>query len=106
MKSLLLITTLLIIPGLFARAANAEQEKAFVEKYKTALEANESATLQIGSLYDRRRFDDCWLLQNDAVERGRRQSFQDRAGRSDARRCKEGERAAGASLRRKSLPQP
>jgi len=46
MKSLLLITTLLIIPGLFARAANAEQEKAFVEKYKTALEANDSATLQ------------------------------------------------------------
>src|SRR5205823_11184513 len=30
----------------------------------------------IGSLYDRRRFDDCWLLQNDTVERGRRQSFQ------------------------------
>jgi nitrate reductase gamma subunit len=46
MKSLLLITTLLIIPGLFARAANAEQEKAFVAKYKTALEANDSATLQ------------------------------------------------------------
>src|SRR5437762_14088850 len=46
MKSLLLITTLLIIPGLFARAANAEQEKGFVEKYKTALAANDSATLQ------------------------------------------------------------
>src|SRR2546423_14549549 len=46
MKSLLLIATLLIIPGLFARAANAEQEKAFVEKYKTALEANDSTTLQ------------------------------------------------------------
>src|SRR5882724_7816095 len=46
MKSLLLITTLLIIPGLFARAASAEQEKAFVAKYKTALEANDSATLQ------------------------------------------------------------
>ena len=46
MKSLLLITTLLIIPGLFARAASAEQEKAFVTKYKTALEANDSATLQ------------------------------------------------------------
>ena len=46
MKSLLLITTLLIIPGLFARAANAEQERAFVAKYKTALEANDSATLQ------------------------------------------------------------
>jgi len=44
MKSLLLITTLLIIPGLFVRAANAEQEKAFVAKYKTALEANDSAT--------------------------------------------------------------
>ena len=46
MKSLLLITTLLIVPGVFARAANAEQEKAFVGKYKTAVEANDSATLQ------------------------------------------------------------
>ena len=46
MKSLLLIITLLIIPGLFVRAASAEQEKAFVAKYKTALEANDSATLQ------------------------------------------------------------
>src|SRR5437763_15459471 len=46
MKSLLLITALLIIPGPFARAASAEQEKAFVAKYKTALEANDSATLQ------------------------------------------------------------
>ena len=46
MKSLLLITTLLIIAGLFLRAANAEQENAFVAKYKTALEANDSATLQ------------------------------------------------------------
>ena len=36
----------MIIPGLFARAAIAEQEKAFVEKYKTALEAYDSATLQ------------------------------------------------------------
>ena len=32
--------------GAFVRAANAEQEKAFVAKYKTALEANDSATLQ------------------------------------------------------------
>jgi len=46
MKSLLLITTLLIIPGLFASAANAEQEKAYVEKYKAALEGKDSATLQ------------------------------------------------------------
>src|ERR1700755_3385798 len=46
MKSLLLITTLLIIPGLFVRAASAEQQEAFVAKYKTALEANDSATLQ------------------------------------------------------------
>jgi hypothetical protein len=46
MKSLLLITTLLIISGLFVRAASAEQEKAFVAKYDTALEANDSATLQ------------------------------------------------------------
>jgi len=46
MKSLLLIITVLITPGLFAHTADAEQEKAFVEKYKTALEANDSATLQ------------------------------------------------------------
>jgi hypothetical protein len=39
MKSLLLIITLLIMPGLFAHSATAEQEKGFVEKYKTALEA-------------------------------------------------------------------
>src|SRR5438874_13452841 len=106
MKSLLLITTLVIISGLFARAANAEQEKAFVEKYKTALEANDSAILQSVLLYDRRRPDDCWLLQDDAVERSGRQGFQNRAGGSDARRHTEGERAAGLSLRRKSLPEP
>src|SRR5438874_12374617 len=46
MKSLLLITTFLIIPGLFARAASPEQEKAFVAKYKDALDANDRATLQ------------------------------------------------------------
>jgi hypothetical protein len=46
MKSLLLIITVLITPGLFAHTADAEQEKAFVEKYKTALEANDNATLQ------------------------------------------------------------
>ena len=40
------IITVLITPGLFAHTADAEQEKAFVEKYKTALEANDSATLQ------------------------------------------------------------
>jgi hypothetical protein len=46
MKSLLLLIAVLITPGLFAHTATAEQEKAFVEKYKTALEANDSATLQ------------------------------------------------------------
>ena len=106
MKSLLLITTLLIIPGLFARAANAEQEKAFVEKYKTALEVNDSATLQ-SVLYttgaDPMIVGFYKMMQSSG---GRRQSFQDRAGRTDARRCKEGERAAGFSLQRKSLPQP
>src|SRR5690349_11515592 len=34
-------------------------------------------------LHDRRRSDDHRLLQNDAVERRRRQSFQDRLGGSD-----------------------
>jgi hypothetical protein len=88
MKSVLLITTLLIIPGLFAPAANAEQEKAFVEKYKTALEANDSATLQSVLYTTGADPDDCWLLQNDAVEWSGRQGFQNRAGRSDARRRK------------------
>ena len=46
MKSLLLIITLLIIPGLFAHSATAEQEKGFVEKYKTALEAKDTTALQ------------------------------------------------------------
>ena len=46
MKSLLLIITVLVTRSLFAYTANAEQEKAFVEKYKIALEANDSATLQ------------------------------------------------------------
>ena len=46
MKSLLLIIALLIIPGLFAHSATAEQEKGFVEKYKTALEAKDTTALQ------------------------------------------------------------
>jgi hypothetical protein len=40
----MLITTLLIIPGLFAHTAIAEQEKAFVEKYKAALARTLQAT--------------------------------------------------------------
>jgi len=50
MKSLPLIISVLLIPAFSARAAAAEQEKAFVEKYKTALEANDTTTLQ-SSLY-------------------------------------------------------
>ena len=45
MKSLLVILSILLIPGLCARAAT-EQEKAFVEKYKTALETKDTTTLQ------------------------------------------------------------
>ena len=50
MKSLPLIISVLLIPAFSARAAATEQEKAFVEKYKTALEANDTTTLQ-SSLY-------------------------------------------------------
>src|SRR5438093_59012 len=46
MKSLVLMITLLIIPGLFADSATAEQEKGFVEKYKTAFEAKDTTALQ------------------------------------------------------------
>jgi hypothetical protein len=106
MKTLLLITTLLIIPGLFASAANAEQEKGFVEKYKAAFEGKDSATLQ-SVLYttgaDPMIVGFYKMMQSSgAGDKG----FQDRAGRSDARRRKEGECAAGFPFRRKSLPQP
>jgi hypothetical protein len=45
MRSLLVILSILLLPSLCARAAT-EQEKAFIEKYKTALEAKDTATLQ------------------------------------------------------------
>ena len=45
MKSLLIILSILLLPGLCAPAA-MEQEKAFVEKYKTALETKDTTTLQ------------------------------------------------------------
>jgi len=45
MKSLLVILSILLISGLCARATT-EQEKAFVEKYKTALETKDTTTLQ------------------------------------------------------------
>ena len=46
MKSFLLIISVLLIPAFSARAAATEQEKTFVEKYKTALEANDTTALQ------------------------------------------------------------
>lgn len=82
MKSLLVILSILLNPGFCAPAAT-EQEKAFVEKYKTALETKDTTTLQ------------SWLytigadpmivgfLQNDAVKRRGRQSFQDRLSGPD-----------------------
>src|SRR2546421_12106279 len=46
MKSLLVILSMSLVPVFSAQAAATEQGKSFVEKYKTALEANDSATLQ------------------------------------------------------------
>src|SRR6267378_2655089 len=46
MKSLPLIISVLLIPAFSARAAATAQEKTFVEKYKTALEANDTTALQ------------------------------------------------------------
>ena len=45
MKSVFVIVSILLVPGLSVRAAT-EQEKAFIEKYKTALETKDTATLQ------------------------------------------------------------
>lgn len=42
----LLICLLILSSSLSLRAGTPEQEKAFVDKYKTALEANDSSTLQ------------------------------------------------------------
>jgi hypothetical protein len=46
MRSLPLTISVLLISAFFARAAATEQEKAFVEKYKSALEANDTTGLQ------------------------------------------------------------
>ena len=45
MKSLLIVFSALLIPAVSAQAAT-EQEKAFVDKYKTALEAKDTTALQ------------------------------------------------------------
>jgi len=45
MKSVFVIVSILLVPGLSVRAAT-EQENAFIEKYKTALETKDTATLQ------------------------------------------------------------
>src|SRR5438270_10359288 len=45
MKSVFVIVSTLLVPGLSVRAAT-EQEKVFIEKYKTALETKDTATLQ------------------------------------------------------------
>jgi hypothetical protein len=46
MKSLFAIFSLLLIAAVSAQAVATEQEKAFVEKYKTALEAKDTTALQ------------------------------------------------------------
>ena len=106
MKSLLLITTLLIIPGFFARAASAEQEKAFVAKYKNALEANDSATLQ-SVLYttgaDPMIVGFYKIMQSSGA--GDKVSKIELVNLTPGR-GKEGDGAAGFPKWRKSLPQP
>ncbi len=46
MKSSLLLCSFLIASVFFVRAGTPEQEKGFVEKYKTAFEAKDTATLE------------------------------------------------------------
>ena len=85
MKSLLLIIAVLLIAAFSAQAAATEQEKAFVEKYKTALEANDTTALQ-SCLYttgaDPMIVGFYKMMQSSGSGR---QSFQDRAGGPDAR---------------------
>ena len=46
MKKLLYAIGLVLITSLACRAGSAEQEKAFTDKYKTAFEAKDTATLE------------------------------------------------------------
>jgi hypothetical protein len=46
MKALLVIISVLFIPALCVCVASAEQGKTFLDKYKTALETKDTATLQ------------------------------------------------------------
>jgi hypothetical protein len=46
MKKLLYVICAVLITSLTCRAGSAEQEKAFTDKYKTAFEAKDTATLE------------------------------------------------------------
>ena len=46
MKALLVIISVLFIPALCVCVASAEQEKTFLDKYKTALETKDTTALQ------------------------------------------------------------
>ena len=58
-------------------AATPEQEKAFTDRYKAAMEGKDTATLDGFPLHTRLRPRGPRVLQNDAVGGSRREDFKD-----------------------------
>jgi hypothetical protein len=71
-----LVFALLVTISLTIAAGTPEQEKAFVDKYKTAMEGKDTATLQ-SFLYTQGSDGGRRVLQDDAVGGSRRENFHD-----------------------------
>src|SRR5689334_15283418 len=71
-------------PPLSLRTCGNRTGKGLYRKIQNRPRSQGHGNVAVVPLHDRRRSDDCRLLQNDAVERRRRQSFQDRLGGSDS----------------------
>jgi hypothetical protein len=58
-------------------AGTPEQEKAFTDKYKAAMEGKDTATLEAFPLHTRLRPGGARVLQDDAIGGSRRENFND-----------------------------
>ena len=81
MKISILMCALIAAISLSAHAGTSAQEKAFLDKYKTAFEAKDTAALE-SFLYAKAPTQRFSVLQNDAVKRSRGKNLQDRPCRS------------------------
>jgi hypothetical protein len=73
-------TCAVVITAFFSlHAGTSPQEKAFTDKYKTAFEGKDTATLESFLYTQGADPGDSRFLQNDAVRKGRRENIQHRA---------------------------